>query len=203
MLLDLFIIGSIWFWLLSGVWFIALVIFLDCEKGTQATLTMIAFFAALVLLGDFNPLPWMKLHALESIALVVGYFAAGAAWSFVKWYFYVLRIKDRVQEAKTKFLERSKITDGKIPDSHKARWKEILNSEFGYRRRSLPPKATENKSRILMWMSYWPFSAVWTLINDPVKRAFEYLYARLSGLMQKISDHIFKDLKADLQDLDD
>ena len=49
-----------------------------------------------------------------------------------------------------------------------------------------------NKSRITHWGIYWPFSAFWTLINNPAKRAFNYCRILLTGTLQRISDSVMK-----------
>jgi hypothetical protein len=48
-----------------------------------------------------------------------------------------------------------------------------------------------------MWMGHWPISALWTLINDPVRKALKAIYARIAGTLQRISDHLFSDIKDD------
>jgi hypothetical protein len=56
-------------------------------------------------------------------------------------------------------------------------------------------KVKENKARITHWMIYWPFSAIWTLINDPVKKSFEFVLSQFGGLYDKMSEKILGDLK--------
>jgi len=56
------------------------------------------------------------------------------------------------------------------------------------------PTAKEYKSEIIVWMSYWPWSMTWTLLNDPIKRFFNFIYLKFSTLYQKLSDRIFKDI---------
>ena len=55
--------------------------------------------------------------------------------------------------------------------------------------------ARENKSRIIMWMAYWPWSLLWTTINDAVKRIYREIYQAIQRLLQGISDSVFKDVK--------
>lgn len=54
------------------------------------------------------------------------------------------------------------------------------------------PQASTNKTRIVAWMSFWPFSLVGTVVNDPVRRLLNWLYNLLSGTYQRMSDHIFR-----------
>jgi hypothetical protein len=56
------------------------------------------------------------------------------------------------------------------------------------------PQAKNEKARITRWMSFWPMSALWTLINDPIRRAFEEIYHLISKALQEISDAAFADV---------
>lgn len=53
-----------------------------------------------------------------------------------------------------------------------------------------------HKSKITHWMIYWPISGIWTLISNPVVRAFNRIFYKLETVYQKISDRIMKDLIA-------
>ena len=53
------------------------------------------------------------------------------------------------------------------------------------------PMVRANKTRVLAWMTYWPASMTWTLIDDPVRRAFLALYDGIGGSLQRISDRRF------------
>ncbi len=55
--------------------------------------------------------------------------------------------------------------------------------------------AKENKERIINWMMYWPLSGIWTLINDPVKKAFQRIFSGLENKYHKISDNITKEFE--------
>jgi hypothetical protein len=62
-----------------------------------------------------------------------------------------------------------------------------------------PPQVREHKSDIMLWMTYWPFSCVWTLINDPIRKIFRTIYANIAKSLQSISDRMFKGAIADLE----
>jgi len=61
------------------------------------------------------------------------------------------------------------------------------------------PSANRNKGRIIFWMSYWPASALWTLINDPFTRLFKFIYNRIGSVFELISNSMFKDLRQDFE----
>lgn len=54
-----------------------------------------------------------------------------------------------------------------------------------------------NKGRIVSWMCYWPLSALWTLINDPVRKLYTRICETLAGAYQKMADRMIKIEKED------
>jgi hypothetical protein len=52
----------------------------------------------------------------------------------------------------------------------------------------------EYKGKITTWMAFWPFSSVWTLIDDLVIRLWENLYKMLTGTFRRISESVFRDV---------
>lgn len=60
----------------------------------------------------------------------------------------------------------------------------------GYSRIQYSPH--NNKGRIIHWMLYWPLSALWTLIDDPVRKLFSAAFHRFEGIYQGITDQIMK-----------
>ncbi len=74
-----------------------------------------------------------------------------------------------------------------------------INWEQSFNRRGflninggLPPMVRFNKTKILTWMIYWPWSAIWTVINDPIKRIFKFIYNVVQDYLQSISNRIFR-----------
>ena len=62
---------------------------------------------------------------------------------------------------------------------------------YGYDKSKFSAK--QSKERIMNWMMYWPFSGIWTLINDPIKKSFQRIFKGLENRFQKISDNITKE----------
>lgn len=206
-MLTLFAIGTFWFWILMAVHFCVLLALIEYEKVGWATITLIATFAALHFLGDFNIVSAVLHNPATAAIVAAGYFVAGTAWSVVKWWFYVRRCREEYDTLKAAFLERNGVQGTAVPDALKGKWKEELSNDYRYgreRRRSFAngviPKAGDHKGRIMTWMCYWPWSAVWTMINDPVKRLFKQIYLQIQGLLQSISNRAFSGVENDLAD---
>ncbi len=163
------------YWFFVFVILIALIVFIDQDNGFGATGTLL--FAALFawLIYDFNVFTW-SLANLQIVLLgLVGYFVAGLIWASTKWQFFI-------RAAKRVLLEDSS-------------WKIDSRFNFGGQLQKVPVQISENKSRYMMWMVYWPFSMIWTLIDDPVRRIFTWIYNSVAGSLQRSSNKVFEDLK--------
>lgn len=164
--------------------FIILTILTELEHWGWSTLTLIAAVAAAYFTKavDFRAL--LTTNLLDVAVYTVGYFVAGVAWSFVKWFSFLYRFRDRYREAREDFKQSIKVD----PENYDRELKSWLA------RRSLDerPTAAKNKSRIVGWMAFWPCSFLGTLINDPVRRIFNALYSGFRRLYERVADHVFR-----------
>lgn len=167
-------VGAIGFWLLLIVAAIIMSEMMDNDAPVWAGVVAIITLALLAVFGGFNPLTYIMAHPGETVLWVAGYFVVGAAWSLVKWYFWLLKIRRRLDER-----------DPGVSF-------EVTLYHAGVVRKQFPPNPGDYKSRIVGWIALWPASMVWTVINDPVRRAAEEIYARLGGTYQKISNRVFE-----------
>ena len=60
--------------------------------------------------------------------------------------------------------------------------------------RKVTPVAAKKKTIITAWISYWPMSLVGTLLNNPFRHFFEWLYENLSGYYDKITNKYKQDI---------
>lgn len=130
-------------------------------------------FVALFLLGafqlfsEYKPLNYVWDYPLHSLILFIGYFIVGVVWVFIKWY-------STVHMA--------------IRDKKNGIWP--IYKEF-------PLKVSDYKAKIYGWLIFWPFSATWTIFNDPIRHFANFVFHNISGTLQKISDNAYKDYQKD------
>lgn len=179
--MGFFLIGTLWFWILFGVASCLIIFFLedalrynrDIGGGTKSTLVILGALTLYYFLGSrqdvIDLFTFVKDHPFLTLGRIGIYIGVGVVWSFFKWYFYLTNVKEKLLYKYNNDL--SKVYDYEIP------------------------VASSNKSRIITWMSYWPFSALWTLINEPFKKTFKFIYSKIEGIFQAMSDRIFKDFK--------
>ncbi len=130
----------------------------------------------------------------------VGYFAAGTGWTVAKWWFYVREQRAWYDELRAAFLRFHGLEPARpMPENLQHRWQQCVASARKERRNlDVNPLAARHKARILRWMSYWPWSAAWTLLKDPVRKAFLSVYYQIAERLQEISDKAFRGVEADL-----
>jgi len=100
------------------------------------------------------------------------------------------------------------VADNKPVGKLAAEWRQYVrnfdeNCKYGYStpdyaRRITMPQVRNHKGRIIAWMSYWPWSLFWTLLNDPIRRLFRRIYYQIKNVLQSISDRVYKDINDEL-----
>ena len=186
MIEGFFLLGTLWFWAYIIIPFVLLVWFVEAEWSTAAFWTIIAMVAAFISFGDPSVLKSIQTNPFIVVQWLVAYVMLGIVWGFIKWFFYLLKKRD---EYRVVLAEWSKAVENQAangvpenrlsakPSAEKAR-----------------PKASENKGRIIFWMSYWPASALWTLLNDPLTRLYNFLYRQLGKLFDSMSKAIWQNV---------
>jgi hypothetical protein len=147
---------------------------------------------------------------------VLGYLAVGVGWGVGKWWVYVRDCALRYRRERREWLER-KIAEhegdttalapeyreasrtGVLTGGVKWAWQSYVRNRY-YGKKITKPMASLCKGQITAWMTYWPWSALWTLINDPVRRTFCWVYEQLSGTLQAISDRAFQGIEMEDDD---
>lgn len=201
---EIFVVGTFWFWALVAAASVILFALIECERFGWATTTLILAFLALHLLGDFNILTALRNDPTTVGLVVLGYFAAGTIWAVGKWWFFVKRLRRQYEKSKRAFLEENGLQGSIVPDQLKAEWSRHADRiRVGYGRHhylcGCAPKVSDHKGQVLGWMIYWPWSLVWTIINDPVIRLFKWIYRQIQGLLQGISDRAFRGVEDDFR----
>jgi hypothetical protein len=207
-MLDMMILGIVaWaFWLFVGLG--CLVIWsVDKENGWGAFFGLVAagvvaHFAHVI---DF----YNVFSNWQNLLIYIGvYIAIGVGWTFVKWIFYTNGWAndkvEQIQELRQQFLKENRISSKEIPDNLKDKWMAYRQNEmrnvFGrYVEISEEIKLTHNIERILIWCVYWPFSMLWTLIDDPVRAVCKFIIFKVfGGVMQFFSQRAAKRVEDEL-----
>jgi hypothetical protein len=146
------------------------------DANRYATGSFVVGAGLIVWLTKSNPLPWLAANSLWIVLGILGYFVAGILWGFFKWYLFNLSVRDKIEDGRLVVADKA--------DSIRHRSNLII----------LPISPREHKTRIVGWMTYWPWSTVWFVLNDPVRRAWNAIYNRLVAKLEAVSNHVFKGL---------
>lgn len=188
-------VGGLLFWILIIIVGLVLFVVVANERPGWATISVVATLLLLAWLGDFNLWTVITHNPLWAVALFFAYVALGVGWSFWKWWFFVTDKRDKFLELKAEYERVTK--DGR------SKTETITSDEYNRLYYSLDhlcremelskkPRAKDNKARILTWTIWWPWSFIWTLVDDPLKKFFKYIYKKLQATYQKIADSIYK-----------
>jgi hypothetical protein len=141
----------------------------EANNNVWATVSAVLGAIVVIAITKSNPLPWLQSHVLVLLLGLVTYFALGVVWGFFKWYLHNISVRDRV-------------LDGSLKLKTQGTWNGV----------TIPLKPKEHKSRIIGWMTYWPWSATWFILNDPIRRAWNAIYNRIVAKLEAVSNHVFK-----------
>lgn len=188
--------GTVGGWIILVAAIIIIIALVENDHEIWAFFSLVTTVALLyhMRLSDFSG--FVIHHPYQLAAWVLGYFAAGAGYGVIKWTSFVRDLVERYNDNKAEWL-RTHVTvvPNSITTSEEAfAFKSTLSAQL-----STPPQVRAHKGDILTWMTYWPFSGLWWLFSNPVRRIFQFIYSHMSGVMQHISDRMFKGVSADLE----
>jgi len=196
------------------------------ESSFGAFATMVGVGALLHFSNTVDML--QLLQNWQGILVFLGaWLGIGLAWCFVKWTFYTSawarRQKETVQEARKKFLSILKLKGDAIPEEHRDAWTAWVGGNYigsveytdknplynGFRSSDAKCPVFEkvedvhirnNWRRMIIWGLYWPWSMVWTIFDDPIKRIFTFLVLNVFGgsfqwLSNRAASSVEKEIK--------
>ena len=190
--MEIFLIGSLFFWLLLIAELILLFIFVANDLSIPATLSLLLTAGLLQFAGNVDLLGLVTANPGLIILGVVLYFVAGTVWGVIKWYLYC---RDRLEEyldGKRKWLKGRVGTPEDLTQAwrdHCSRYK-VINK----------PIVSEHKTNILRWMAFWPISLAWSFLDDFVRRVFRAIYQHIAEFLQGVSDRVFAGVTAELEE---
>ncbi len=137
-------------------------------------------------------LQWAINHGSQLPYLVLLYVAVGLGWGIVKWYLFVSQAA-RNYAGRAADLMRNYQAGPWSPSGPSAASSttKITYAEWLSRFHDLPPSHSKNRSRIVTWMVWWPFSFLDTLLSDLVRRIFDAIYDEVAALLGRISARVF------------
>lgn len=170
----------------------------EVEKPGWAAISIVVGGAILYLAGGVNPIPWIVAHPVIDVIAVAGYVLVGAAWGLLVRFALIEAdsFKRKVREAKREFCEANGLKEAEeVPKEKYPAWVNELRIAGLLQR----PTPSNQKGRIYTWMFYWPFSVIWFVIKDPIRRAFRFCYDHLRKVAQRTADRVMGETVAEVE----
>jgi hypothetical protein len=191
--------------------FITTAILLENEFEGWATTVVSLSLALFIWLNQEAVFDFIKHNPSQLLGFIGSYIVVGIVWSIVKWQLYVRKAFKPLKEIKAEFITKFKVINEKtLVELNKMIIDANIKKASGYSNLSpsaktpfedtineLTPLASKKKSVITSWISYWPISLSATLLNNPFRHFFEWLYENISGLYERITNANKKSLLND------
>jgi hypothetical protein len=184
----------------------AIVTMISLEVEEEGWATTAVSIALALLLWNYGHDLWsfVKEDYGTTLLFVLGYLVAGVVWSFLKWNEFVKRKVSIYKKVRAELIVKRPDFDENSDKSVEMlcqKLRENRISVWGYEVKTMAelklkimPIGSENKASIIAWISYWPLSLLATLLNNPFRRLFEYVYSLVANAYDKISQKHFKSL---------
>ena len=165
-MLTLFASGTLWFWLLIIATVVGITALIENEQNVLADIVFVATMVVLYKLGCGTNLETIGIWISTHWLLSIGLFFV---YLIAGTLYSLIKWAVFLSDAKDRMI-RERIT------FYQENW-----------------KASEHKTKITHWMIYWPISGAWTIISNPVVKAFNRIFYKLESVYQKISDKIMQE----------
>lgn len=184
----------------------AIVTMISLEVEEEGWATTAVSIALALLLWNYGHDLWLfvKEDYGTTLLFVLGYLVVGVVWSFLKWNEFVKRKVSIYKKVRAELIVKRPDFDENSDKSVEMlcqKLRENRISVWGYDVKTMAelklkimPIGSENKASIIAWISYWPLSLLATLLNNPFRRLFEYVYSLVANAYDKISQKHFKSL---------
>jgi hypothetical protein len=195
-MMELFVVGSFWFWVLVIAELVLLFLFTEYENGFAATASIVAFLVVLQFLGKVDIFGFVLTKPYMLVPVVVPYLLIAVCWGVFKWR---RLVKDKLKQHDELFAEflidcNLHANTTVLPLEYRPAWKKKVEGTRNYKTGQTvadTPLVKRHKSRIVRWMALWPFSVALYFFKDMVTEVFVALYMRLATFLQRIADNIY------------
>ncbi len=186
-----------------GIWTTVCV---ERENFGGATFATILAVAALHLFGVINVIALFA-NPLLLLGCVAAYLLAGIVWCLIKWKSYLGKWRRETVEWVAAERE-SFFADNDIKPEFRTeeKFQERLANTKDYSGRHAQSKLTaprvrENIGLVTGWAVYWVPSLIWTVIDDPIRRAFQWCVLRIGKVLEAIRQSEQNKLSRDIANL--
>jgi hypothetical protein len=145
----------------------------------------------------FSYITWQN-----ALKYVPAYFVCGAIYAVGRWQAHLWQAKRWFKENETKVRTCEWFSHGGFDPEMRLRFDLFGSRKMAFVQGSttsatkmseIQPLAREFKRKIMDWIVFWPWSALWYFINDPITRLVKAIFNWLASLLQRMSANTFRD----------
>lgn len=198
---ELFVLWSLPFLLLMAAECVFIFWCVSSRRLWPGLMSLLIVIGVLQFFGNVPTLVYIWNNPGWTLIGVGIWIAASAPWAIIKWTLFVRDNSYRYEEILAKFMldkpEWPKDPNQFTPEQ-KVEWAEFFHrnkyntNDYEYERVKFDPSYQEHKSDIMVWMVFWPWSLLWTILNDPLYKLFQNLYRAISAWLQRITDYYWQ-----------
>tara|TARA_R110002110_G_scaffold181552_7_gene387940 strand:+ start:53 stop:658 length:606 start_codon:yes stop_codon:yes gene_type:complete len=180
---------SYFFWAMIGVSLLALMWCAETESPFWGSFIVLGTFLVSWLIFGISVVTAVVSNPLLAAGAFAGYILAGIAWAYPKWWFHVRSLRNEYVDVMRAFLSNRGYEGAESADEIPAQYLNAWHSTRSYSHwsRIFPILARANKRKIMTWMVWWPVSMVWTLINDPIRKMYRYIWDALRSTFDRVA----------------
>lgn len=195
-------IGTVWFVVACVVLFFLVLFLSENERNFAAFFCIAAFITLMHLAGNID----IFADPLQLLMYVGIYFVVGTPWSFIKWFSLLNQKKDDLMEIKARWCDGNAVAlKSPVPPAEWDGFAEAVKESnyhpnqshggYGWKPQSsedLIPDWSKYKRKLTGWIIFWPTSAFWTILNDPLVRLGNWIRDRFRAVYRGIANHVFR-----------
>jgi hypothetical protein len=182
--------------------------FIEYRRSVMATFTLLITIT-MIWAANKQYFSWIIKNPAQCAGWFFGYvFVAVPLWAIFRWWRKVENLAQECREIKYQFLRDNNVTGSDIPQELRVRWEghfSYLLSQYTWRSRGIvcnktgivPLHPNDHKEEIYMWMMFLPWSVVWYVFDEPVRKTIRGIYRSIRGFLVSISENAFNGLKDD------
>jgi len=187
-MLALFLFGTFWWYGITLLFLIGAVIAIEKEEVMPAIIILILYGLYFQFLAGVDFFGYLLKNPLHLLYTITAYVVCGLVWSGIKWALFVNTEAEKQKDTWRYFLKNNNLPSStkKLTLRKKRDW-----DSSNYHKK---PMFSGNKKKITIWVTYWPLSLIWSLLNDFVKKLMHLIVIRFHKVYEAIANKAYKEI---------
>ena len=175
----MFVFGTIGWWVFFGLLWFILMILAEGERAGWSWILVIAFIAGMEFIGDAQIISTFTSNIPKYLMYFALFFVIGIVWAYIKFSLKMMVVKKAGEAAEIAWNEipeddnrKKNKSEDKIEELKSAYITNRMDAANAYKGRDL----SKYRKSIVTWITCWPPSVLWTLLDDPIRKLGRWIY---------------------------